>query len=554
MLVMPRTARCSRTVHQAMMRAAMCGWIVLVVQLASLPTFLSAASPQSDSSSITAAIDQHFEQYWQRCELQPAGRAEDHEFARRAYLDVVGRIPTAGELRWMLAADADGQRPQLVDQLLDSPEYVENFKNVWRHLLIPEADSDQQVRYVSLELEAWLRKQLSDDKPYDVWVRELLTVPLSARGQGAYMFYSGRAEPLPTAFYAAKDVKPENLASSTARIFLGLRVDCAQCHDHPFAHWKRREFWAYAAFYQGLERSRNNPFEALADLFRDGSTGPLTISIPETQDEVEASFLNNSPPSLSGRRPREVVAEWITSSENPYFARAAVNRLWAHLFGSGLLDPVDSLDSADFTEHAVLLDELAHQFVSSGFDVKGMLRGMLLSRPYQLSSRVTDSRQREVRHFARKAPKKMTAEQIYSSLQQARGGAYEDAFVNGFAGFDFGGDRYQFLQLFDDTVERPVERSTAVLEALARMNGPLTAAATDDAEAPLVRAVAELPGLTVEQRIEILFLSTLSRAPTDKERANLLARFDAVAAPQDQRLLYSDLLWALINCSQFVLN
>ena len=217
-------------------------------------------------------------------------------------------------------------------------------------------------------------------------VHAILTAPVAADGAAAQNRQSRLRNrvPSPLPFYVAKDVKSENLAASTARLFLGLRLECAQCHNHPFASWTRDQFWSYAAFFASLEK-------ATAD---DGSLDPIRerpdrreVTIPGSEKVVRATFLDGSSPQFQPRDPaRRTLADWMTAPENPYFARAAVNRIWAQLFGIGLVDPVDDMGADNPPSHPELLDTLARAFAEHGFDRKFLIRAITLSRPYQLTS------------------------------------------------------------------------------------------------------------------------------------------------------------------------
>ncbi len=504
-------------------------------------------------NELAAYIDEQLDSYYARAGVVPAPVAGDAEFLRRVYLDIAGTIPTAGEVRRFLADDRPDKRQRIIAELMESPAYAENFLQYWLEVLLPEALSDQQLSYVSLEFATWLRRQLRANQPYNQWVRDILTVPLTVpRNRSPYMFVSNNPEPRPTAFFAAKNLQAEELAAATARVFLGLRVDCAQCHDHPFAHWRQEEFWAYAAFFQGFERSTSNPLEVFATLFTARDDGTLTITIPDTTTTVEAAYLDGVRPELDRRQPRDVVAQWITSDQNPYFARAAVNRLWAYLFGIGLVDPVDDMDSPTDARHAALLDGIAERFVQSGYDLKYLISGMLASRTYQLSRTITHPSQRDPLHFARKTPKKLTARQTYDSIKQAMLAPPRDAVRNPYEVYaESALDRLRIS--FGQGGGSLIERPTSVLEALVLMNGQLVTEATDDETGSLVNAIIEIPGLSHEEALKTLYLSVLCRLPTEQELAMFLRAMETL--PNESRREYlNDVFWALLNSSEFTLN
>ena len=271
--------------------------------------------------------------------------------------------------------------------------------------LAPELKSNPQFVYVGRELRSWLRHQALENTPYDEFVRRLLRVPLVARGNGATVYYSTDIDPKPTFYYVAKETDAANLASSTARVFLGIRVDCAQCHDHPFSSWKQDDFWGYAAFFQDLQRPAN-PLEKLRDSFFVGSaSAELSIEIPESDRTVKATFLDGQSPAVKGLSPRGVVADWLVGANNPYFSRAMVNRTWGQLLGRGIVEPVDDMDAANPPSHPELLDAMAEEFAKD-FDVPSLIEGIVLSLPYQRSSRA-DNAMQDPELFARFLPRRL---------------------------------------------------------------------------------------------------------------------------------------------------
>ncbi len=225
-------------------------------------------------------------------------------------------------------------------------------------MLLPEANN-QQVQFFVPSFHNWIRQQIQKDVPYDQMVRELLTVSF---GPGSRRQRSPQGtEPSPLAFYQASELKPENLAATTSRIFLGVKLECAQCHDHPLAKWTRKQFWEYAAFFSGLQGSNNNVFDPVKEV-----ADRREIKIPGTDKTVQARLLDGTEPAWNpGTIARSTLADWVTDAKNPFFARTAANRLWAHFFGIGLLEPVDEPGEDNPPSHPELLDELARQLTSA---------------------------------------------------------------------------------------------------------------------------------------------------------------------------------------------
>jgi hypothetical protein len=355
----------------------------------------------------------------------------------------------------------------------------------------------------------------------------------------------------------AKDVKSENLAASTARLFLGLRLECAQCHNHPFASWTRDQFWSYAAFFASLEKGGSE----------DGSLDPIRerpdrreVTIAGSEKVVRAAFLDGGTPVFRPREPaRRTLADWMTAPDNPYFARAAANRIWAQLFGIGLVDPVDDMGADNPPSHPELLDALARAFADHDFDRKFLTRAITLSRPYQLTSRERPPHSHaatnadDTRLFARMRERGLTAEQLYDSVALAIGATAEEARPGRFAGA-VSSSRAEFLEKFGHQDERPTEAQTSILQALALMNGRLVAGATHVEGGATLSAVAEAPYLDMAGRVETLFLATLSRRPKPEEAARLIAYVENGGPTKDHRKALSDVFWALLNSPEFLLN
>ena len=476
--------------------------------------------------------------------------ADDAEFLRRVFLDLGGRIPPSTRVRRFLADRDPDKRRKVVDELLDSSLYVVHFSNVWRKALLPETQADPQTRVLVPAFEAWLRQKLTDDTSYSEMVREIVTVPLAASRNPREI--PGQADrPSPLAFYQAKQIKPENLAASTARTFLGIRIECAQCHDHPFDNWKQNDFWSFAAFFAGMERQGRGGFLAAIREVADRRK----LKIPGTETSVGPVFLDGSRPlPTQTRGARQLLADWMITAENSYFAKAAVNRLWSQMFGIGLVDPPDDFTADNPPSHPKLLDLLASEFASHNFDVRHILRSIVASDAYQRTSRQTDPSQQKPRLFSRMAVKGLSPEQIFDSLAQATG--YVTAAVDRTPTGPGAPDsvRSEFVDLFGDDSSRPTQQRTTILQALALMNGGLVSEATSLDRSRTLTAVVEFPALGTGDRVEALFLAALGRRPGAKRLAALVAYVDAGGVTRDPAAALADVFWALLNSSEFLLN
>ncbi len=486
--------------------------------LFAVPSLVAAEPP--DARRLAERVDQMLAAQWAKAGVEPAQRSDDAEFLRRASLDLTGKVPSVGAVRRFLADPAPDKRAALVERLLKDPSYANHFGNQWRHLLVPDPEDDLGRQPAVEALDAWLRAQFAANVPYDRMARDVLTWAPSSR-PGA-----DPAEPSPRRFYLGREDKPEELAGAASRVFLGVRLECAQCHDHPFAHWKREQFWSQAAFFVGLRQP-----------------GVRTAVIPGTQRTIPARFLDGKSPPPDLEEVRASLADWITAPDNPWFARALVNRLWANFFGVGLVDPVDDLSDENPPSHPELLDELARAFVASGHDVKFLIRVLTQTRAYHLSSVSADGKPANPRLFTRMNVTGLTPEQLFDSLVEA----------TALRGPQLARQRARFLARFPRTEGR-LEGRSSIPQALALMNGELLAAAVDPSGDTTLGAVVASPFLTTPDKVETLFLAALGRPPRPEESRRFVAYVDKGGATGDQRQALADVFWALLNSPEFLFN
>ncbi|HZL90450.1 MAG TPA: DUF1553 domain-containing protein, partial [Pirellulaceae bacterium] len=339
-----------------------------------------------------------------------------------------------------------------------------------------------------------------------------------------------------------------DLTDLTSRYFLGVRLNCAQCHDHPFVAWKRQDYWGMAAFFAQIQTPgrpkmvyqagvKDDPKMTLASL-AGGDAIDGFLSLPPT-------FLDgNALKAEEGQTHRAALAAWITSRENPYFARATVNRMWWHFFGRGIVNPVDDMHSANSPSHPELLELLSQRFAESGFDLKFLCRAIVSSRTYQQTSRPGEQADDEARLFARMSIKVLSAEQLYDSLVAILGPPAKSP------GIDVRlGARYEFCQSFaGDGDPEPTRYDRGIPHLLRLMNSPQFAGRSITA---LVSRVAT-PDRSRDEVVHELFLSILSRQPTDAEQE--LVRNQLAGADASPQTVYRELAWVLLMSSEFSLN
>jgi hypothetical protein len=529
-------------------------WAALACALAALPSY--AADRYAGADALATKIDQRLEAAWKQANVTPAADADDSEWVRRAYLDLAGRIPSVTEARAFLSDKRENRRALLVEKLLAGPRHATHFATVWRNLLLPEGNVNFQVRFSVPGFEKWLRDWVVSERGYDAMVSELLTTAINP-GRGGLVF-GGPSGPAP--FYSAKEYKPEEIAGAVARTFLGVNLGCAQCHNHPFADWKREQFWSFAAFFSGIKVQRRGDFvSAEAE-----KTDRHEIEIPGTDKVVKAKYLNGQQAEIAkGAKSREVLAKWMTAKDNPYFARAVVNRTWAHFFGTGLVEPLDEMSGTESQpSHPGVLDDLANAFVEHNYDLRWLMRAVTATKAYQLSSRRSHPGQDDAKLFAKMALRGLTPEQLYDSVAMATG--FQEA-ARGGGFYDAGGARTEFLTKFANGADRPTETQTSILQALTLMNGRVVTNATNLTRSETLAAVADAPFLDTAAKIEALYLAALTRRPTPKEISRMAAFVEKGGAadgpPKDAKEkrerrseALADVFWVLLNSGEFVLN
>jgi DNA-directed RNA polymerase specialized sigma24 family protein len=508
-----------------------------------------------DPAPATTAIDRAVEAWLAERRLPASPRADDAEFLRRVTLDLTGRVPTAKRVAEFLDSTDPDKRRKLIDELLASPHYGEHFATLWRHRLAPRDEANPKPR--ADVLSPWLARQFNRNRGWDQVVTDLLTAegPVAQAPQSEFVLAQAEsARP-----------QPRLLADATARLFLGVQLRCAECHDHPFAKWKQADFWGLAAFFgrlrytAGMKNVRGLPPSLTeTDLPGADETPPPadgSLSVPAgagkaARQVVRARFPGGAAPALVGAGPyRPRLAAWLTARDNPYFARAAANRLWAHLFARGLVHPPDGFDETNPPSHPALLKLLADAFAASGFDQKHLLRCVCNSHAYQRTSRPLPQNEADVTGLSRMNVKALSPEALYESLAVVLAADKNDRWVKpptkSGKGPAAGVARDQFLRLFrrpDDAA--PGEYSQGVPQLLWLLNGPAL-----NAQAPLVDRLWN-SGAGRPEAVEALFLAALARRPTAEEARVMSGYLERRAA----RVGYAGVLWALLNSGEFAVN
>jgi hypothetical protein len=493
---------------------------------------------------LTRRIDIEMADQWKKNGIHPVEPARDSEFMRRVYLDLTGRIPTVSEVHEFFDDASPNRREVLVDRLLAHRDHATHVAALWHAVLLPN-EVDLSRIGGGEKFDEWLADRFAANVPYDKVVRELLLA-------------EGRvAESGPLLFYAALKLNPEELAARSSRAFLGVRMECAQCHNHPFDDISQHDFWSFAAFFARISRPRGK-MEMTSQVLavRDNERGD--VSIPNSKEVVPPrlplsdSDIEDKP---GGPARRKQMVDWLTSRDNGQFARAAVNRVWAQLFGRGLVQPVDDMRPANTPVAPQVLDTLSRDFAASGFDLRRLTRALVLTKTYQLSSRSQDNEPSRTLNFAQMNIKSFTAEQLYDCIAVATQKSKSDGATPNAFGLERFGDmsRQAFVDQFRAPTNEVTDYHAGIPQALTLMHGGLIQNATDLSTSGLLSSLAA-PFFTDEQRLDTLFLSTLSRQPEPAERDVMLKSIAAAKTDTDRQKALGDVLWALLNSAEFTFN
>lgn len=475
----------------------------------------------------------------QRLGILPSGLADDATYLRRVYLDTIGTLPTSTEARTFIA-DADAaKRAKLVDRLLAREEYADYWAMRWMDLL--RVDKDRVTAQGAVATARWLHRHFAENRPYDAFAREVLTVvgPTQAEGPGS--------------FYKVLDT-PDVLARSISQLFLGVRIECAQCHHHPSERWSQDDYFGLAGFFTGVVR-KNLPSGRMA-IFSQGGTD---LKHPRTGELVPTHALGAAPPDLARVPDRRLpLADWMTAADNPFFATSISNRLWSHYLGRGLVEPIDDLRATNPATNEPLLAALAAHMREVKFDLKAFTRTLLASRVYQLESLTNESNASDEQNFSHASHKAVPAEVLLDSLCEVTGVPEKfNGWPEGYRAIQIWDNRMPsyFFRIFGRPVRSSVcecERSNepSISQALHLMNSQevmekirgRTGRARQLADSDLVPAAV----------IDELYLSTLARHPRDAERGLFLNAF--AREEGGRRAAVEDVLWTLLNTKEFLYN
>ena len=483
-------------------------------------------------------IDAHVWNKLTRLGIPPSELIDDATFLRRVFLDVIGTLPTSTEARQFLNNSSADKRNKLVEELLQRPEYSDYWAMKWSDLL--KADKLKITPQGTVGLTRWLRKQFQANRPYDELVREILTIQGSVQSES------------PAAFFKSLD-QPELASRAVSQLFLGVRIECAQCHHHPSERWTQDDYAGLAGFFTGtlLKRLPDGTEAVVAKTGTDAKH-------PRTGELIPTKALGAQPADFANVTDRrQVLAVWLTQPDNPFFARAIANRMWSHYFGRGLVDPIDDMRATNPATNEPLLAALELHLKESRFDLKAFTRTLLASRAYQLGTS-TDANRDDRQHFSHARPKAMPAEVLLDAICQTTGVPEKfNGWPEGVRSIQVWDNRMPsyFFRIFGRPIRATVcecERSNepSISQALYLLNSPEVNAKLSHRHG-LVRKLAESSKSTAEITDEV-YLATVSRFPTPDERTLMQSAFESAGMNRQQAI--EDILWAVMNTKEFLYN
>jgi len=511
-------------------------------------------------------IDSHVRAAWEREKVSPAPPADDAMFLRRIYLDLTGLIPTYEQAKAFLEDESKDKRARLVDELMKAPEYARHQADVWDRTVYFGRNPPGYKTRERDGFRRWLTEQFAQNTPYDKVAGAILRAEGNSVEHGAPMYL------------VQYDRKPADAAVAVTQDFLGIQLQCARCHDHPYEDWSQLDFYGMAAFFARLERVNvGKKDKETMVMIGEKNLGEIEFTGPAAEDEpgkkgkpVPAKFLhgdvlqepelpedfeeprnfpNNKVPPAPRFSRKNQLADWVTSRENPYFARATVNRIWSQFMGRGLVHPVDNMSPFNSASHPGLLDAMTEAFVEHDFDVAWLIREIVSSQTYQLSS---DGPVEEAKPqwFEQARVRPLAAEELLESWRIATG--YDEALrrKNEVPDDRLHGLTWGYLRRYFGKPTNGVgDFQGGLHEHLYLNNGQLPKLLTRD-EGGLLPILLD-DKRPVEARVDRLFLSTLSRHPSPEEKSKFV---EFLSTEEDKTRRAEEALWTLLTCSEFRFN
>lgn len=502
-------------------------------QVLVLPTDLQYEAPEITGNYIDQLVGKKLNQL----RILPSGLCTDEEFLRRVTIDITGQLPTEEEYNEFMADQADDKRSALIERLLGRKEFSEIWAMKFAQLLMIK--SSNQVSYKSAFLyNQWLTDKFAKNVPVDQMVRELLGSTGGTFSNPATNYYQIERDTL-------------KRAENVAQVFMGIRTQCAQCHNHPLDRWTMDDYYGFAAFF--CQTGTKNAEDYREQIIYDRRSGE--VKHPVSGQTMVPQFLGGEPVDTKGQDRRVVMAEWLTSPENPYFSTSIANRVWAHFMGVGTVDPVDDIRVSNPPTNPELFQELGNKLAEYNFDFRQLVRDICNSQAYQRSASPNESNRTDTRNYAYAVVRRIPAEMMLDCVSQVTNTNEK------FRGLPLGARAVQiadgktstyFLDTFgraprDTVCDCEASTDPSLSQALHLLNGSST-----NGKITQGKVVTDLlEGSTPEQALDRLYVRCLSRYPTEAERAELLAAVNASPSPKEG---LEDIFWAILNSREFVFN
>ena len=509
---------------------------------ADLPLGATDSWAESDWPEVQNAVDRHVFAKLRSLGIPPSKQCDDATFLRRVTLDIAGRLPTLDEVQTFAADESENKRQALVDRLLDSEDYVEHFARKWNTILRNKR-SGGSLDFRTAAFYRWIRQSLRENKPYDAFVRQIVTA-------------SGSVASNPPVAWLHQVPDTNQRTEDTAQLFLGQRIQCARCHHHPYEKWSQADYAQMTAFFSLMQKK--TVAEPTEPVFV-SRVGTPSGRHPKTGQGLKPAGLDGEelviPPHED---PREHLAHWMTDADNPFFARSLANRYWKHFMGRGLVEPEDDLRVTNPPSNPELLDAMAKSFVESGFDMKELIRLICRSRTYASVSDALVENLQDRRSYSRFYPKRLQAETLLDAVNCVT--ETESRFAGMPAGVravalpDTGFDSY-FLKVFGQPESRSAcecERTqdANLAQSLHLLNSEEMQKKLADEKGRAARLAAD-SSRSNESKVRELYLTALSRPPNESE---LRATVDYLAKKQNKREAFEDVVWSLVNSKEFLFN
>lgn len=505
-------------------------------------------------------IDDLVLQQLQKMNIRPAPPASDSEFLRRAFLDSIGTLPTPDEVRNFLADPSADKRDKLIDQLLSRPEFVDYWTYRWSDVL---AITGERLRPAAVKAYyQWVREQVAANKPWDQFVREIVTAQGSSTENGATNFYSLHQD-------------PETMSENVCQAFLGLSINCAKCHNHPLEKWTNDQYYAMANLFARVRAKGWGGDPRSGD-------GSRTLVVVDKGELIQPATGKAQPPTPLDGQPipfdaagdrRTHLANWLVSADNPYFARSITNRIWANFFGIGLVESVDDMRVSNPATNEEMLSAAARFLIDNRFDLKALMRAILQSKTYQRSSQPSAGNREESQFYSRYYPKRLMAEVMLDAISQVTGVPSEFNEI-AYPGADrqktdFYPRGTRAIQLYDAAV------NSYFLRTFGRNQRLITCECERSDEPSMVQVLHISNGDTINEKlrakggrveqmlaagtpnhaiIDELYVSALSRHPTDDEMMQLLQLLAEAKKDGDRRVLVEDMFWSVLSSREFLFN